>query len=218
MVTTERDSAAAPAVAPTTALFTKDADLDYLRLQVQALQRVLMRNGLVTYGEVLEEVHRLEEADHRLGAKVVAHAWTDPAFKHRLVQDGKAACAELGIEITGYGFLQVVENTDTVHHVTVCTTCSCVPSPLHGITPDWYKSTAYRSRVVHEPRAVLREFGLELPEHVDVRVVDTTKERRCLVLPKRPPLSDGLSEEELAALVTRDSLFGVGQPTGAVGA
>jgi len=218
MTTIERESTAAKRAAEHAPLFTEDADLDYLRLHVQALQRVLMRKGLVTYAEVLEEVHLLEETDHRLGAKVVARAWTDPGFKQRLLQDGKAACAELGIEIPGYDELQVVENTDRVHHVAVCTTCSCVPSPLTGITPDWYKSAAYRARVVQEPRAVLREFGLELPASVDVQVVDTSKARRCLVLPKRPPLSDGLPEEELAELVTRDSLFGVGEATGPVGA
>src|SRR5919198_586240 len=142
-------------------IFREPANLDYLRLHVQALQRVLMRKGLVTYAEVLQEVHQLEETDHRLGQQVVARAWTDPAFKQRLLEDGKAACAELGIEMGAYEDLKVLENTDQVHHVVVCTTCSCVPSPLHGITPDWYKSAAYRSRVPNEPRAVLREFGLE---------------------------------------------------------
>jgi hypothetical protein len=195
-----------------------DADLEYLRLHVQALQRVLIQKGILTYGEVLQEIHRLEEVDHQLGAKVVARAWTDPSFKARLLQDGKAACAEMGIEIAGYDELQVVENTDSVHHVVVCTTCSCVPSPLTGITPDWYKSAAYRTRVVDEPRTVLREFGVDLPEDVTVRVIDTSAQRRCLVLPKRPPLAGGVPEEELALLVTRDSLFGVGQPAGPVGA
>jgi nitrile hydratase len=218
MATIERESATTPGTASNALVFTGDADLDYLRLHVEALQRVLMRKGLVSYAEVLEEVHLLEEADHRLGAKVVAHAWNDPAFKQRLLQDGKAACAELGIQITGYDELQVVENTDEVHHVVVCTTCSCVPAPLHGITPDWYKSAVYRSRVVKEPRAVLREFGLDLPESVDVQVIDTSKTHRCLVLPKRPPLSEGLPEEELAELVTRDSLFGVAEAASPVGA
>ena len=217
-MTATKPSEAAQTEDPHSPLFTKDADLDYLRLHLEALQRVLMRKGLVTYAEVLQEVHHLEETDHRLGAQVVARAWSDPNFKQRLLEDGKAACAELGIEIGGYKELQVVENTDRVHHVAVCTTCSCVPSPLTGITPDWYKSAAYRARVVREPRAVLREFGLELPQSVDVRVVDTSQERRCLVLPKRPPLSEGLPEEELAELVTRDSLFGVGEAAGAVGA
>lgn len=199
-------------------IFTGDANLEYLRLHVQALQRVLIRKGLVGYAEVLEEVHRLEATGHELGARVVARAWTNPAFKERLLHDGKAACAELGIEISGYRELQVVENSDGIHHVVVCTTCSCVPSPLTGLTPDWYKSAAYRSRVIEQPRAVLQEFGLELPESVDLRVIDTSQERRCLVLPSKPPLADGLPEEELALLVTRDCLFGVGQARGPVGA
>jgi nitrile hydratase len=197
---------------------TEDADLEYLRKQVLAIQTVIIRKGVATYGEILDEVHRLEAQDHHLGAKVVAHAWADPAFKQRLLANGKAACAELGIEIGGYDELQVVENTDKVHHVVVCTTCSCVPSPLHGITPDWYKSTAYRTRVVREPRAVLREFGLDLAADVDVRVVDTSKTRRCVVLPQRPPMAEGLTEAELVPLVTRDSLFGTGRALGPVGA
>lgn len=232
MAATERTNGAAQNAQPTPAaqanghapaathepIFREPANLDYLRLHVQALQRVLMRKGLVTYAEVLQEVHQLEETDHRLGQEVVARAWTDAAFKQRLLQDGKAACSELGIEMGGYEDLKVLENTDTVHHVVVCTTCSCVPSPLHGITPDWYKSAAYRSRVPNEPRAVLREFGLELPDNVEVRVVDTDVKHRAMVLPKRPPLSDHLGPDELAPLVTQESLFGVGLPNGPVGA
>src|SRR5439155_1171703 len=171
-----------------------------------------------TYPEFLAEVHRLETVSHDAGARVVARAWADPAFKERLLADPKAAVAELGIEISGYKELRVVENSDSVHHVVVCTTCSCTPAPLHGLTPDWYKSAAYRSRAVSEPRAVLGEFGLDLPADVDVRVIDTDVHNRCLVLPKRPPMSDGLSEDELAALVTQESLFGVGQALGPVGA
>jgi nitrile hydratase subunit alpha len=199
-------------------LFVEDADLDYLRMHVLALQNVLIRKGLVTYAEVLQEVHRLEGASHEPGARVVARAWSDPEFKQRLLANGKAAVAELGIEPGAYESLEVLENTDRVHHVIVCTTCSCVPSPLTGITPDWYKSAAYRSRVVHEPRAVLREFGLELPEEVEVRVVDTDVNRRCMVLPRCPAGAAGLSEEQLTRLVTRDSLFGTSQPAGPVGA
>ena len=196
----------------------EDADLDYLRKHVIGLQRVLQAKGLVTYAEVLEQVHQLEETDHSTGQRVVARAWSDPQYKSRLLRDGKAALVELGIEPGGYDELRVVENTDKVHHVVVCTTCSCIPSPLTGITPDWYKSAAYRARVVDEPRAVLREFGLELPDDVDVRVVDTDVHRRCLVLPRKPAGADGLTEEQLAQLVTRDSLFGVGVPAGPVGA
>lgn len=196
----------------------EDADLDYLRKHVIGLQRALQAKGLVTYAEVLEQVHQLEETDHAPGQRVVARAWSDPQYKTRLLRDGKAALTELGIEPGGYDTLRVVENTDQVHHVVVCTTCSCIPSPLTGITPDWYKSAAYRARVVVEPRAVLKEFGLDLPESVDVRVVDTDVQNRCLVLPKKPAGADGLTEEQLAQLVTRDSLFGVGVPAGPVGA
>jgi nitrile hydratase len=210
--------AAAPAGhVPHQPINKEPADLDYLRLNLLALQRVLIDKGLVTYQEVLREIHKLDTVDHHLGAQVVAHAWTDPEFKRRLLADGKAACAELDVKIGGYDELQVVENTDRVHHVVVCTTCSCTPAPLHGITPDWYKSAAYRTRVVAEPRAVLQEFGLNLPDEVDVRVVDTSTTHRCLVLPKRPPNSEGLSEDELASLVTPESLFGVGQALGPVG-
>jgi thiocyanate hydrolase subunit gamma len=199
-------------------IHTEDADPDYLRKHVLALQAVLIRKGLITYGEVLQEVHKLEEVDHSPGARVVARAWSDPAYKQRLLANGKEAVAELGITPGGYAELRVLEDTEKLHHVVVCTTCSCVPSPLTGITPDWYKAESYRARVPHEPRAVLREFGLELPEDVEVRVVDTDVNRRCVVLPLKPAGSDGLTEEQLATLVTRDSLFGVGLPAGPVGA
>ena len=198
-------------------IHTDDADIGYLRRQVLAIQRVLIRRGVLAYQEVLDEIHRFETLDHSLGARVVAHAWEDLAFKQRLLQDGKAACAELGIDITEHAELQVVENTDRVHHVVVCTTCSCTPTLLIGVAPDWYKSTAYRTRVMEEPREVLAEFGVDLDEQVEVRVVDTTRDRRCLVLPVRPPGSEGLSESQLAELVTRNSMIGAGEPAGPVG-
>jgi nitrile hydratase len=191
-----------------------DADVKYLKLQLTALINLLRRSGAITYGDLLQETRRLEEVSHAPGARVVARAWTDPAFKARLLADGKGACAELGIEITGYDELQVVENTAGVHHVVVCTTCSCSPAQLVGLNPDWYKSLAYRTRIVAEPRAVLREFGVALPEDVEVRVVDTTTQRRCLVLPQRPAGTEGLDEGQLAGLVTRDSLYGVDAPRG----
>ncbi|MGH2352541.1 MAG: nitrile hydratase subunit alpha [Chloroflexota bacterium] len=200
------------------AVTTQSTDVEYLRKQVMALVGLLSRKGVVRYGEFLDEVHRLEEVDHQDGARVVARAWTDPAYKERLLRDPKAAVAELGIEVGGYQRLEVLENTEQTHHVVVCTTCSCVPSPLSGFTPDWYKSTVYRTRIVSEPRDVLRDFGLELPEDVEVRVVDTDQQRRCLVLPKWPAGAEGLTEEQLAALVTQESLFGVGQPKGPIGA
>lgn len=195
----------------------EEPDAAYLKKQVMALVGLLSRKGIVPYGEFMEAVHRLEAVDHRDGQRVVARAWSDPAYKERLLKEPKAAVGELDIEVRGYDTLQVVENTDRVHHVVVCTTCSCVPSPLSGFTPDWYKSAAYRMRVVDQPRAVLREFGLELADDVDVRVIDTDGRRRCVVLPKRPAGAEGLGEDELAALVTQESLFGVGQPLDPVG-
>jgi nitrile hydratase len=196
----------------------KEADVEYLKLQLTALINLLRRSGAINYGELLQETRRLEEVNHAPGARVVAHAWSDPGFKERLLKDGKAACAELGIEISGYDELQVAENTDQVHHVVVCTTCSCSPAQLVGLNPDWYKSLAYRSRIVSEPRTVLHEFGLDLPEEVEVRVVDTTSARRCLVLPRRPEGSEGLDEARLADLVTKDSLYGVGVAQSPLGA
>lgn len=189
-----------------------DADPAYLKRQLMALVGVLRRKGVITYPEFLAEVHQLEaHDDFAPGARVVARAWTDPAFKQRLLENGIAACAELGIEIgPPVQELQVVENTDRVHHVAVCTTCSCYPTPLLGMSPDWYKGQTYRTRVVQEPRDVLREFGLELGEETDVRVINTTATRRCLVLPRRPAGTEALSAAELAALVTRDSMIGVG--------
>jgi hypothetical protein len=196
---------------------TGDADVDYLRKNLIALQRVLQAKGVLTYGEVLKEIHTLDAIDHASGQRVIARAWSDPDYKGRLMKDGKAALTELGIQPGGYRELQVVENTPAVHHVVVCTTCSCIPAPLTGTTPDWYKSAAYRTRVIQEPRVVLHEFGLDLPDEVEVRVVDTDVHRRCLVIPLKPAGAAGLTEDQLAQLVTRDSLFGTGVAAGPVG-
>jgi len=142
------------------------------------------------------------------GARVVAKAWTDPAFKARLLANGAAACRELGIDM-GATHLVVLENKPDLHNVVVCTLCSCYPRMVLGLPPDWYKSRSYRSRVVREPRAVLAEFGTGIPDHVAVRVHDSTADMRYLVLPERPQGTEGWSEERLAALVTRDSMIGV---------
>jgi nitrile hydratase len=192
---------------------TEEPDVQYLKKQVMALVGLLSRKGVVPYGEFMNAVHHLEGVDHGAGARVVAHAWSDPQYKDRLLADPRAAVGELGVEIAGYDELQVVENTERVHHVVVCTTCSCVPSPLSGFTPDWYKSAAYRNRVIGQTREVLREFGLELPGEVELRVIDTDGRHRCMVLPRRPAQADRLSEAQLAGLVTQESLFGVGLPT-----
>jgi nitrile hydratase len=143
------------------------------------------------------------------GSRLVARAWVDPSFKELLLNDPKAACAEMGIDATSLTEFVVLENTEKVHNLVVCTLCSCYPRPILGRPPDWYKSFAYRSRAVVEPRAVMREFGTELAEDVEVRVFDSSADMRYLVLPRRPPGTDRLSQAELAALVTRDSMIGV---------
>jgi nitrile hydratase len=142
------------------------------------------------------------------GAKVVARAWTDPAYEERLLADGTGAIAELGFKGPQGEHIVVLRNTPKVHHVVVCTLCSCYPWPVLGLPPSWYKDPSYRSRIVREPRAVLAEFGLELGEDVEVRVVDSSSEVRYMVLPMRPAGTDGLAEEDLAALVTRDAMVG----------
>ena len=177
-------------------------------LRARALESLLVEKGL-TSSDVVDTVISAYEQDvgPRNGAKVVARAWADPAYKARLLADGSSAVEELGYS---GALIAVVENTPTVHNLVVCTLCSCYPSALLGLPPTWYKSFAYRSRAVIEPRAVLREFGLDLPESVEVRVWDSSSELRYLVLPERPAGTDGLSEEQLAELVTRDSMIGVG--------
>ncbi|CAM5576019.1 nitrile hydratase subunit alpha [Streptomyces canus] len=177
--------------------------------RVRRLETLLEEKGLIT-GERLDEAIDafLAESSPANGARVVARAWTDDAYRARLLADGTAAVQELGHMEGSYQRLRVVENTESVHNVIVCTLCSCYPLRLLGPSPSWYKSEAYRSRVVREPRAVLREFGLTLPDSVDVVVWDSSAETRYMVLPRRPRATDGLGEEELAALVTRNALIG----------
>jgi nitrile hydratase subunit alpha len=179
-------------------------------LRAKALEALLVEKGLITT-DVIDEIVRSYEQDigPLNGAKVVAHAWTDPAYKGRLLEDGTAAVAELGFSGSQGAEMVVLENTPTIHNVVVCTLCSCYPWPVLGLPPAWYKSFAYRSRVVREPRAVLSEFGLELPESVEVRVWDSNSEVRYMVLPERPEATEHLSEQELIALVTRDAMIGV---------
>jgi nitrile hydratase len=180
----------------------------YVALRTKALESLLIEKGLLTAEAVDERISQYEQDIGPLkGAKVVARAWVDPAFKQRLLQDGTAAIAELGI--TGGPPLMVVENTPTDHNMVVCTLCSCYPWTVLGLPPTWYKSFAYRSRAVIEPRSVLREFGLELDGDVNVHVWDSSAEVRYMVLPERPAGTEGMSEEELAALVTRDAMIGV---------
>jgi nitrile hydratase len=179
----------------------------YVALRTRALESLLIEKGLLTAEAVDEQISEFERDIGPLkGAKVVARAWVDPAFKARLLASG-AAIAELGLPSSDY--LVVLENTPTDHHLVVCTLCSCYPWVVLGLPPTWYKSFAYRSRAVREPRAVLREFGLELDESVTIHVWDSSAEMRYMVLPERPAGTEGLTEEELAALVTRDAMIGV---------
>ena len=176
-----------------------------------AVRQLLIEKGVLSAEEVRQELERMNGRTPELGARVVARAWTDPAYKARLLKDGTPAVAELGLTIDPV-HLVVVENTETVHNVVVCTLCSCYPRNLLGRPPDWYKQRDYRSRAVREPRQVLKEFGTELPGGIRVAVHDSTADMRYLVLPKRPAGTDGLSEAELAKLVTRDSMIGVSVP------
>ena len=182
--------------------------LTYWQAMEVAVRELLIEKGIVTADEVRRQVEDMDGRNAGMGAKMVARAWLDPAYKQRMFDDGNAAAEEVGLDHGAYK-LVVVENTPSVHNVIVCTLCSCYPRWLLGLPPDWYKSRNYRSRVVREPRAVLREFGLELPDSVTVRVHDSTADMRYLVLPLRPAGTEGWSEEQLAALATRDSMIGV---------
>ena len=177
-----------------------------------AIQELLIEKGIVSREDVQDGIGLMRNRSPADGATVVARAWVDPDFKTRLLADAHSAVAELGYSLTHDTDLQVVENTEEVHHLVVCTLCSCYPGSLLGPPPDWYKSLAYRQRAVIEPRSVMREFGLELDEGVQVKVVDSTADTRYLVLPLRPPGTDGMTEEQLAELVTRDSMVGVSDP------
>ena len=181
-----------------------------IALRVRALESVLIEKKMVDPAALDEIVDAFENRiGPQNGARVVARAWVDSGFRDRLLADGTAAIGELGY-LGGQGeHMKVVANTDTVHNLIVCTLCSCYPWPTLGLPPVWYKSSAYRARAVIEPREVLREFGLDLPEEVAVRVWDSTAEIRYLVLPQRPDGTEGLTEEELAELVSRDSMIGV---------
>ena len=182
----------------------------YAALRARALESLLVEKGIVTTDAIDEVVRTYEQDIGPLnGAKVVARAWVDPEYKRRLLEDGSDAIAELGYGGAEGAEIVVLESTPQVHNVVVCTLCSCYPWPVLGLPPTWYKDAAYRSRVVMEPRAVLREFGLEVDESKEVRVWDSTASIRYMVLPERPDGTDGLSEEELAELVTRDSMIGV---------
>jgi Nitrile hydratase, alpha chain len=177
------------------------------QILADALQNVLVRQNLIAPGEVRREIEKIESPGVHLGAKIVARAWTDDGYKARLLADGKSAAAELGITV-GEAQLIVVENTEDTHNLVCCTLCSCYPRSILGQPPAWYISKAYRARAVREPRMVLAEFGLEIPDDTKLRVHDSNADMRYLVLPVKPDGSENLNEEELAALVTRDCMIG----------
>jgi nitrile hydratase len=186
-----------------------DDTLTHHKMLEIAVRELLIEKGILTADELRQAVERMDARGPHLGAKVVAKAWRDPAFKARLLKDGSAGAEEAGVQMDQPTRLIVVENTPEVHNLVVCTLCSCYPRMVLGIPPDWYKSRAYRSRAVREPRAVLAEFGTHLPDNVTVRVHDSTADMRYLVLPMRPRGSEAFDEGKLAALVTRDSMIGV---------
>ena len=186
----------------------EDSVLDHYQAMELAVSALLIDKGYFTAADMAAEIHAMDKRTPDIGAAVVARAWTDPDFKAHLLADGTAACESIGLDM-GPTRLMVVESTEAVHNVICCTLCSCFPRMLMGIPPDWYKSESYRSRVVREPRVVLKEFGTEPPADVEVRVHDNTADMRYLVLPNRPAGTDGMSPEELAKLVTRDSMIGV---------
>lgn len=186
----------------------------YYELMARAMKELLVEKNVVSADDVRRNLEFLDSRDPADGAKIVARAWTDPEFKKRLLENGTAAVAEMGISM-GDVELIVVENTDKVHNMIVCTLCSCYPRPILGLPPDWYKSKSYRSRAVNEPRTVLKEFGTEVPEGKTVRVHDSNADMRYLVLPQQPEGTEGWTAEQLAAIVTRDAMVGVIVPKAA---
>ena len=187
-------------------------------LRVKALESLLVEKGMVDPATLDAIIQTYEtKVGPRNGARVIARAWVDPAFRKRLLTDGTSAIAELGYGGSQGEHMVVVENGPKVHNLVVCTLCSCYPWPVLGLPPTWYKSAPYRSRAVIDPRGVLREFGLQLPDEVEVRVWDSTADVRYLVFPERPPGTESLTEDQLAALVTRDAMVGVAKVTVATG-
>jgi nitrile hydratase len=189
-----------------------DGDEPPAAARVRALEVLLVEKGIVDREDVRERIDWLVSRSPADGARLVARAWVDPAFRGRLLADARAAALELDLDPGPSPVVVAVENTEAVHHMVVCTLCSCYPRALLGPPPAWYKSLAYRSRAVSDPRGVLAEFGVALEDGVELRVLDSTADIRYLVIPRRPPGTDDLTEDELAALVTRDAMIGVAQP------
>ena len=188
------------------------AEAGFYARRIRAIEALLVEKGVLSSEDVRSHIEYMEARSPANGARLVARAWVDPEFKARLLSDTKAAARELGIDASGPVEFVVVENTPRVHNLIVCTLCSCYPRAILGRPPDWYKSFNYRSRAVKEPRVVMREFGFEPPNGVEVLVHDSTADMRYMVLPMRPPSTQDMSEKELAELVTRDSLIGVSVP------
>ena len=182
---------------------------DYFEVMLHALQELLVDKGLIGAGEVRAMLEVIDAVEPSRGAALIARAWTDPAFKQRLLADGTAAIEEFGIDNYEGTHLIVIEQTPEVHNLVVCTLCSCYPRPILGLPPDWYKSRAYRARAVRDPRGLLREFGTDIPAQVAIRVHDSNANMRYLIMPMRPAGSESMTEAELATLITRDSMIGV---------
>jgi nitrile hydratase len=180
--------------------------------RIRAIEELLVEKGVLTEEDVRRQIEYMEARSPTNGAKLVARAWVDPGFKDLLLSDTKAAALELGIDASGPVEFVTIENTPEVHNLVVCTLCSCYPRAILGRPPDWYKSFSYRSRAVNEPRVIMREFGLEIGDNVEVAVHDSSADVRYLVLPMRPPDSEGMDEEDLTKLVTRDCLIGAATP------
>ncbi len=189
----------------------EDTPLARHQVMQMAVTSLLIEKGIFSGDDMRAQVERMDGLNPDIGARLVARAWTDEGFRQRLLADSRAAAAELGID-TGPIPILVMENTPETHNLVVCTLCSCYPKFLLGVPPDWYKSRNYRRRAVREPRTVLAEFGTELDPNVAIRVHDSTADMRYMILPARPAGTEGMSEEELAGLVTRDSLIGVTVP------
>jgi nitrile hydratase len=187
---------------------TEDGEFTDYMAMAAAVGNLLIEKNIISRDDLRATIESIDSRSPADGAKVIARAWVDPAFKSRLLEDANAAADELGLD-AGTIPIRAAENTPEVHNVIVCTLCSCYPRMLLGLPPDWYKSRAYRSRAVREPREVLREFGTEIADDVEVRVHDSTADLRYMVIPMRPEGTENLSEDELAALVNRDSMIGV---------
>ena len=189
----------------------EDRPLTHHQAMTEAVADLLLAKGIIEPVELRKMLEAIDAKSPAAGSKMVAKAWTDPAFKQRMLADVIAAASELDIDAGGIP-IKAIENTETTHNVVVCTLCSCYPRLLIGLPPDWYKARAYRSRVIREPRTVLKEFGTEIPDDVEVRVHDSTADLRYLIIPRRPAGTEGWSAEKLEALVTRDTMIGVALP------